>query len=42
MKAGAIVTGPLETKHFPFADYLEAYRYVDAQADKSMKVFIDL
>ena len=42
MKTGAIITGPLETRHFPFLEYLEAYRFIDAQADKSMKVFIDL
>ena len=42
MKAGAVVTQPLETRHFQFRDYPEAYRFVDAQADKSMKVFIDL
>ncbi|MBM3309984.1 MAG: zinc-binding dehydrogenase [Candidatus Aminicenantes bacterium] len=42
MKAGEVVTGPLETRHFKFQDYAEAYRFIDVQADKSMKVFIDL
>jgi L-iditol 2-dehydrogenase len=42
MKAGKVVTEPLDSKHFPFAAYSEAYAFVDAQADQSMKVFIDL
>jgi len=42
MKAGRVVTGPLESKHFDFASYPAAYDFVDARADKSMKVFIDL
>jgi L-iditol 2-dehydrogenase len=42
MKSGAVVTEPLESRHFPFAEYPAAYAFVDAQADKSMKVFIDL
>jgi L-iditol 2-dehydrogenase/threonine 3-dehydrogenase len=39
---GEVVTGPLETKHFPLNDYLSAYRYIIQQAGKCMKVFIDL
>jgi 2-desacetyl-2-hydroxyethyl bacteriochlorophyllide A dehydrogenase len=42
MKAGGVVTKPLETRHFPFAAYAEAYAFVDRQADQSLKVFIDL
>ena len=42
MKAGRVITEPLDSKHFDFADYPAAYAFVDAQADKSMKVFIDL
>ena len=42
MKTGHVVTAPLDSKHFAFADYPAAYAFVDAQADKSMKVFIDL
>ena len=42
MKAGRVVTAPLDSRHFAFADYSEAYAFVDARADKSMKVFIDL
>jgi 2-desacetyl-2-hydroxyethyl bacteriochlorophyllide A dehydrogenase len=42
MKSGAVVSEPLDSRHFPFAEYPAAYAFVDAQADKSMKVFIDL
>lgn len=40
--SGEIVTGPLESKHFPFEEYLAAYRFIAEQGDRSMKVFIDL
>jgi len=40
--AGKIKTSPLETNHFPFESYLDAYKFIDEQGDKSMKVFIDL
>ena len=39
---GRITTEPLETNHFPFEKYLDAYKYIEDQRDKSMKVFIDL
>jgi len=42
MKSGAVATRPLDSRHFPFDKYSEAYAFIDAQADKSMKVFIDL
>jgi len=42
LASGAIVTGPLETKHFPFEHYPDAYRYIIDQAGKCMKVFLDL
>jgi len=42
MKAGDVVTKPMETRHFAFDAYAEAYAFVDHQADQSMKVFIDL
>ena len=42
MKTGEVATAPLDSRHFPFASYPEAYAFIDAQADKSMKVFIDL
>lgn len=37
-----IITGPLVTAHFPFAEYLAAYKFIDQQGDKTMKVMIDL
>lgn len=42
INSGKIVTRPLYSKHYPFTDYEEAYRYIDKQRDKVMKVFIDL
>jgi L-iditol 2-dehydrogenase len=39
---GSIVTAPLMSKHFPFGEYLEAYRFIDQQGDQTMKVFIDV
>jgi 2-desacetyl-2-hydroxyethyl bacteriochlorophyllide A dehydrogenase len=40
--SGAVRTEPLVTRHFPFAEYPEAYRFIDAQGDKAMKVMIDV
>ena len=40
--SGGIVTEPLISKHFPFDRYLEAYRFIEEQGDRSMKVFIDV
>ena len=40
--SGGIVTEPLMSKHFPLDDYLDAYHFIDAQGDKTMKVFIDV
>ncbi|MBN1588786.1 MAG: alcohol dehydrogenase catalytic domain-containing protein [Pirellulales bacterium] len=42
IEAGRVVTTPLETKHFPFEEYLAAYRYIIDQDGKCMKVFMDL
>jgi 2-desacetyl-2-hydroxyethyl bacteriochlorophyllide A dehydrogenase len=42
MRAGRLVTKPLETRHFPFDEYPAAYDFADRQGDKSMKIFIDL
>lgn len=39
---GAVATEPLFSKHFPMDDYLDAYKYIDTQRDKTMKVFIDI
>lgn len=40
--SGNVITEPLMSKHFPFEQYLEAYRFIDAQGDRTMKVFVDL
>jgi 2-desacetyl-2-hydroxyethyl bacteriochlorophyllide A dehydrogenase len=40
--SGDIQTAPLDSKHFPFEEYLAAYDYVKNEGDKCMKVMIDL
>ena len=30
------------SKHFAFEDYIEAYRYIDANRETTMKVLIDV
>lgn len=42
MRSGALVTTPLETTHFPFAEYRPAYDYADREGERSMKIFVDL
>ena len=39
---GKIQLKPLMSKHFAFKDYLEAYQYIDANQEKTMKVLIDI
>jgi 2-desacetyl-2-hydroxyethyl bacteriochlorophyllide A dehydrogenase len=39
---GEIITAPLLTNRFPFDKYLDAYKFIEEQGDKSMKVIIDL
>jgi L-iditol 2-dehydrogenase/threonine 3-dehydrogenase len=39
---GQVITGPLVTKHFPFEKYTDAYKFIDEQGDKTLKVMIDL
>lgn len=39
---GDVITEPLVTKHFPFEKYREAYDFIEAQGDKSLKVMIDM
>ena len=39
---GKIITAPLVTKHFPFEQYLDAYKYIDENGDRTMKVIIDV
>jgi len=42
IRSGKIQTRSLVTKHFPFENYADAYRYIDAGGDKTLKVMIDL
>ena len=42
VKEGKIKLTPLMSKHFAFADYLEAYQYIDANKEKTMKILIDV
>lgn len=40
--SGKIITDPLISKHFPFEEYKQAYKYIEEQKGESMKVIIDL
>jgi L-iditol 2-dehydrogenase/threonine 3-dehydrogenase len=40
--SGKIITAPLLTKSFPFNNYPDAYRFIEEQGDRSLKVMIDL
>jgi len=42
IRSGRITLKPLMTKHFPFEQYPEAYRFIEKNRDRTMKVFIDL
>ena len=37
-----IITAPLITSRFPFSQYLDAYKFIEQQGDKSLKVMIDV
>ena len=39
---GKIILDPLISKHFPFEEYLQAYKYIDESGDQVMKVMVDL
>lgn len=39
---GSIMLEPLISKHFPFERYQDAYEYIDANKETSMKIIIDL
>ena len=39
---GKIQLKPLMSKHFDFKDYQQAYEYIDANREKTMKVLIDV
>ena len=40
--AGDIVTDPLITRHFPFDQYAEAYRFIEEQAHQTLTVMVDV
>ena len=39
---GKIKLEPLISKHFPFEEYQQAYKFIEEQGEKTMKVIIDL
>lgn len=42
MSSGEVVTSPLESAHFPFEKYADAYEFIDRHREESMKVFVDV
>lgn len=42
ISSGKIITKPLLSKSFPFNKYFEAYKFIEEQGDRCMKVMIDL
>ncbi|MBQ2667672.1 MAG: alcohol dehydrogenase catalytic domain-containing protein [Clostridia bacterium] len=42
VRAGKVQLQPLVSKHFAFKDYAEAYRYIDANRETTMKVIINV
>lgn len=42
MASGAVQTAPLVSRHFAFEQYEEAYRFIETEGERSMKVMIDL
>ena len=42
ISSGKIITAPLLTKSFPFEHFIDAYKFIEQQGDKTMKVMIDL
>lgn len=40
--SGEIQLKPLLSCHFPFEQYIDAYRHIDAEGEKTMKIMIDL
>jgi 2-desacetyl-2-hydroxyethyl bacteriochlorophyllide A dehydrogenase len=40
--SGDIITEPIITKHFPFEQYVDAYKFIEEQQDKTLKVIIDV
>ena len=42
VRSGKVSLAPLISRHFAFRDYAEAYRYIDANRESTMKVIIDV
>ena len=42
LNKGLIKTENLITNRFPFREYSEAYKFIDEQGDRTLKVMIDL
>ena len=42
VRAGKVRLQPLVSKHFAFRDYADAYRYIDANRETTMKVIINV
>jgi len=42
ISTGKVILEPLISKIFPFEQYLDAYRFIVQQGDKTMKVFVDV
>lgn len=42
IKEGLVNLVPLISKHFPFADFVKAYEYIDQNREQTMKVLIDI
>jgi len=42
ISSGKIITTPLLSRSFPFKSYIDAYKFIEEQGDKSMKVMIEL
>ena len=39
---GKIITDPLISRHFPFNQYKNAYKYIEKKGDQSMKIMMDV
>ena len=39
---GKIITDPLISRHFPFNQYKNAYKYIEEKGDQSMKIMMDV
>ena len=42
LSSGGVQLAPLISRHFPFAEYAEAYRFIDRNGQSTLKVMIDL